>query len=270
MGDPPFKDAAFISHGRPKGASGHPLTLFSDASLESVVHASVFRRKLVRPSQPDKYYCTGILFTYQSGGKRAVGECRIGVDGCVDYEKPVEMFYDHFSVGLAEWRPKSSSGGQQPVPGGGGGVECVYVKFRTEKGKEVGTKDLIRGRKRPMAGHVGFWMAKYDTFMSFSPDTEGEGVGEGGPAAGGGQGDEVVGGEGPAAGGGGQGDGSPGEIGGSDSQMGQDSGSESEDEEVEGEDEEDWYVGGRHWAKNVWGMLELSHVHFGLDAATRA
>lgn len=54
MGDPPFKDAAFISHGRPKGASGHPLTLFSDASLESVVHASVFRRKLVRPSQPDK------------------------------------------------------------------------------------------------------------------------------------------------------------------------------------------------------------------------
>lgn len=113
-------------------------------------------------------------------------------------------------------------------------------------------------------------MAKYDTFMSFSPDTEGEGVGEGGPAAGGGQGDEVVGGEGLAAGGGGQGDGSPGEIGGSDSQMGQDSGSESEDEEVEGEDEEDWYVGGRHWAKDVWGMLELSHVHFGLDAATRA
>lgn len=115
----------------------------------------------------------------------------------------------------------------------------MYVKFRTEKGKEVGTKDLIRGRKRPMAGQVGFWMAKYDTFMSFSPDREGEGVGEGGPAAGGGQGDEVVGGEGLAAGGGGQGDGSPGEIGGSDSQMGQDSGSESEDEEVEGEDEED-------------------------------
>lgn len=112
MGDPPFKDAAFISHGRPKGASGHPLTLFSDASLESVVHASVFRRKLVRPSQPDKYYCMGISFTYQNGGKRAVGECRIGVDGCVDYEKPVEMFHDHFSVGLAEWRPKSSSGGQ--------------------------------------------------------------------------------------------------------------------------------------------------------------
>lgn len=70
-----------------------------------------------------------------------MGECRIGVDGCVDYEKPVEMFYDHFSVGLAEWRPKSSSGGQQPVPGGGGGgVECVYVKFRTEKGKRLGPK----------------------------------------------------------------------------------------------------------------------------------
>lgn len=95
-------------------------------------------------------------------------------------------------------------------------------EIRTEKGKEVGTKDLIRGRKRPMAGHVGFWMAKYDTFMSFSPDTKGEGVGEGGPAAGGGQGD-----------------GSPGENEGSDSQMGQDSGSESEDEEVEGEDKED-------------------------------
>lgn len=101
--------------------------------------------------------------------------------------------------------------------GGGGGCRMRVCEISDRKGKEVGTKDLIRGWKRPMAGHVGFWMPKYDTFMSFSPDTEGEGVGEGGPAAGGGQGDEVVGGEGLAAGGDGQGDGSPGEIGGSDS-----------------------------------------------------
>lgn len=145
-----------------------------------MVRAAVYRRKLVSPLTSQKYYCTGILFTYENGGQRAVGECRIKADDCVVYERPVEMVFDRFNVGLKDWCPEFSSDGQQSAPGGGV-VECVYVKFRTEDRGQVDTGGWIRPEKKPMADHVGLWMAESDTFISFSSDTEGEVSGGGEP-----------------------------------------------------------------------------------------
>lgn len=121
----PFANLTFKYHGQPKYVSRHPQTLFSDAPLEGVVRAAVYRRKLVTLLATQKYYCTGILFTYENGGQRAVGECRVKVDECEVYEKPVEMVFSRFPVGLKDWHPD-----QKSAPGGGQ-VDCVYVEFRT-------------------------------------------------------------------------------------------------------------------------------------------
>lgn len=55
---------------------------FSSARLESVHTAKVFFR-----SQGSKF-CTGVIFQYENGGQRAVGQCRPTSDACVEYSSP--------------------------------------------------------------------------------------------------------------------------------------------------------------------------------------
>lgn len=59
-------------------------TLFSAAPLKNVVQATVFHR-------PGTNLSSGVLFDYENGGRRAVGECRIGHDSSTTYAKPRAM-----------------------------------------------------------------------------------------------------------------------------------------------------------------------------------
>jgi hypothetical protein len=159
----PFENPTFDLHPRPDDLPW-PDTLFSEAPLQGVVRAAVYRHKLANPAQSHIYHCTGILFTYQNGGQRAVGECRLGLDDCVVYDKPFEMVSGRFQVTSSEWHPK-----RQPTP-----VLCLWVEFRTEEEEEAETSHLTDSQKRPMDGRVGFWMTKFHTFVTYSSGTADE------------------------------------------------------------------------------------------------
>lgn len=62
------------------------LVKFSSAPLNGVKTATAFHQD----SQPDSS-CLGILFDYENGGKRAVGQCRLGLDYYRVYERPTHV-----------------------------------------------------------------------------------------------------------------------------------------------------------------------------------
>lgn len=54
---------------------------FSAAPLDNVALAKVFH-------QEGSFYCRGLLFVYQGGARRALGDCRVGIDPYETYETP--------------------------------------------------------------------------------------------------------------------------------------------------------------------------------------
>jgi hypothetical protein len=67
----------------------HPRMQHSYASLENVASVCVYYR-------PGTGLCRGILFYYDNGGQRAVGQCRLHVDPCETYKRPS-------SIALLQW-----------------------------------------------------------------------------------------------------------------------------------------------------------------------
>ena len=131
-----------------------------------MVRAAVYRRKLPNPAQSHVYHCTGILFTYQNGGQRAVGERRLGLDDCVVYDNPFKMVFYKFHVESSECRKSRRLSEATFV--------CLRVEFRTKEEELAMIRPLAFSRKRPMEGRVGFWMTEFDTLITFSPGTENE------------------------------------------------------------------------------------------------
>lgn len=63
-----------------------PKAFFSSASLEGILNVHVFHiewRKL----------CKGILIEYENGSRRALGQCRLGLDEVQSWHKPLSMHY---------------------------------------------------------------------------------------------------------------------------------------------------------------------------------
>ena len=58
---------------------------FSAAPLDNVALAKVFH-------QEGRSYCRGLLFVYQDGAQRALGDCRVGVDPYETYETPRTLY----------------------------------------------------------------------------------------------------------------------------------------------------------------------------------
>ncbi len=59
---------------------------FSSASLDNVSSVSVFYDEKTR-------YCWGMLFEYENGGLRSVGQCRLHVDANKTYTKPSKLCF---------------------------------------------------------------------------------------------------------------------------------------------------------------------------------
>ncbi|PON29443.1 hypothetical protein TGAM01_v201692 [Trichoderma gamsii] len=63
-----------------------PKAFFSSAPLEGILNAHVF-------TVGWKKLCKGILIEYENGSKRALGQCRLGLDEVQSWHKPLSMHY---------------------------------------------------------------------------------------------------------------------------------------------------------------------------------
>jgi hypothetical protein len=63
-----------------------PKAFFSSASLEGILNVHVFTVSW-------KKLCKGILIEYENGSKRALGQCRLGLDDVQSWHKPLSMHY---------------------------------------------------------------------------------------------------------------------------------------------------------------------------------
>ena len=64
----------------------HPSSDHSHAPLEHVRRIRVFYHD-------DGVHCRGMVFEYDNGGQRAVGQCRVLVDECETYERPSSIAF---------------------------------------------------------------------------------------------------------------------------------------------------------------------------------
>jgi hypothetical protein len=114
--------------------------MFSSASLEAVKFAAVFL-------QEGSTLCRGVLFEYDNGAQRAVGECRIGVQASTTYATP--------SVLCVFGEPELAS-------------EAVTVEFAKSDHhhEDAGGWDCY-----PMSGVLNFWFTYNQTYLDFKPST---------------------------------------------------------------------------------------------------
>ncbi|CAI4211120.1 unnamed protein product [Parascedosporium putredinis] len=98
------------------------LIKFSSAPLDAVRVATVFHH----PDQP--HLCLGIIFDYENGGSRAVGQCRLGHDATTVHHRPTRVCVRnvpqlHEGEPELQWTTKVafSSGSDHSHESGGGG-----------------------------------------------------------------------------------------------------------------------------------------------------
>ncbi|KAJ4864924.1 hypothetical protein T069G_01454 [Trichoderma breve] len=117
---------------------------FSFASLEGVLNVHVFSDKL-------RNLCKGILFEYENGSKRTVGQCRLGWDRVQSWRKPLSLFYDSASYQITD-----PAGVLDPVKHKG-----VRVAFDSES-DHVSKDDTLEKNFYSMRGCINFWFLNND------------------------------------------------------------------------------------------------------------
>lgn len=117
---------------------------FSFASLEGVLNVHVFSDKL-------RKLCKGILFEYENGSKRTVGQCRLGWDRVQSWQKPLSMFYESASYQLTY--PDDIL---DPVT-----HKSVRVTFDSES-DHVSEDGTFEKNFYPMRGCLNFWFLMND------------------------------------------------------------------------------------------------------------
>lgn len=73
----------------------------SSAPLENVKHTQVFHH-------PETGHCLGVILEYLNGGRRALGQCRIGVDPFVQTQEPTSFTYSETSYCIQNTRREIS------------------------------------------------------------------------------------------------------------------------------------------------------------------
>lgn len=109
---------------------------FSWAPLCGVASTLVFYDEYTR-------YCYGILFHYQNGGSRAVGECRLHVDPAERVDRPARLCFKAIPLYVPHRR--------DPI------YRKTQVKFKQDD-QTSGTENGMEGWEiRPMQGILKFW-----------------------------------------------------------------------------------------------------------------
>ncbi|KAL7916015.1 hypothetical protein GGI35DRAFT_431322 [Trichoderma velutinum] len=121
-----------------------PHAFFSSASLEGVLHVHVFNDKL-------RNLCKGILFEYENGSKRTVGQCRLGWDRVQSWRRPLRIFYDSASYPIPN--PTSVFHPDRH--------KSVRVTFDSES-DHVSEDGTFEKNFYPMKGCLNFWFLVND------------------------------------------------------------------------------------------------------------
>ncbi|KAI1381181.1 hypothetical protein F4677DRAFT_119051 [Hypoxylon crocopeplum] len=114
------------------------------ATLDNVSYVQAFY-------QDDGYSCRGLLFTYDNGSQRAVGQCRLQVDNCRSYTNPLVLLYS----------PRASFSSTLPEK-----ALAVKIKFSSEFEHSHGRDgwDCL-----PMTGTLFFSFSNYEAYINVKP-----------------------------------------------------------------------------------------------------
>jgi hypothetical protein len=122
----------------PFGDNAH----FSWASLDGVSSTLVF-------SDHSTGFCRGIVFRYQNGGSRAIGQCRLHVDTTESVARPLRLCFRADSY-PSRW-PRTAHG--------------VQVVFRQDAPTIHTEKDPEGWGSRPVQGLVMFWFTSESSLL---------------------------------------------------------------------------------------------------------
>ncbi|KAL7796906.1 hypothetical protein V8C43DRAFT_329315 [Trichoderma afarasin] len=124
-------------------------TYFSSASLENVLDVFVFTDYSTK-------LCKGIMIEYSNGLKRAVGQCRLGLDSVQKYNRPLKLSYAAAKYqSLCEKRC--------------GTCKSVYVSFDLKNDLHLRDEELS-WKHYEMKGKLSFLFEKHDTMLHVSQD----------------------------------------------------------------------------------------------------
>ncbi|PTB60980.1 hypothetical protein M431DRAFT_71299, partial [Trichoderma harzianum CBS 226.95] len=116
---------------------------FSSASLENVLTVFVF-------TDDSTKLCKGIMIEYSNGLKRALGQCRLGLDSVQKYNRPLKFSY---ATTKYSWKRHKS----------------VYVSFDLENDLHLRDKKLS-WKHYEMRGQLSFWFRANDIVLRVSQD----------------------------------------------------------------------------------------------------
>ncbi|KAB5572269.1 hypothetical protein GE09DRAFT_1170482 [Coniochaeta sp. 2T2.1] len=94
-------------------------------------------------------FCLGIMFRYQNGGVRAVGQCRLQVDPAEIFVQPVRLCF----------RATSSCSHRNQM------THKVQVKFEHDAPTDFTQKNFAGWESRPLVGLIKFWFTPESSFL---------------------------------------------------------------------------------------------------------
>ncbi|KAH8129422.1 hypothetical protein LI328DRAFT_163056 [Trichoderma asperelloides] len=125
-----------------------PAACSSSASLENVLSISIFTDKLTK-------LCKGIMIEYNNGLKRALGQCRLGMDSVHRYQNPSSISY------ASTYQPTC---GKHKLS-----CKGVHVVFDSQNQLNVQDRELI-WEHYEMRGQLYFWFTTHEVYLKVSQD----------------------------------------------------------------------------------------------------
>lgn len=117
---------------------------YSAAPLSNITRALVFHKEGART-------CRGILFHYANGAKRAVGECRVGVDPSISFAAPARICVSE----VVDTLVMIGAAGELPLHG-------TMVRFSAGKDHGHEGEGWVCSEMR---GEVRFWFTVEETMV---------------------------------------------------------------------------------------------------------
>lgn len=120
-----------------------PAAYLSSASLENVLNIYIFTDKLTK-------LCKGIMIDYNNGLKRALGQCRLGLDSVQSYKSPLTLSYASIS--------QPACGKYQIL------YKNVYVICDSLNELNLQDEELV-WEHHEMKGQLYFWFTAHEVYL---------------------------------------------------------------------------------------------------------
>lgn len=126
-----------------------PKAFFSSAPLEGILNVHVF-------TVTWKKRCMGILIEYENGSKRALGQCRLGLDEVESWHKPLSMHYvrEDYERNVCDFinETRKSKG--------------VHVTFDSES-SHISEDGSLEENYYELKGRLDFWFTCHEAELQF-------------------------------------------------------------------------------------------------------